>query len=135
MIWFKTMYMYMDNIDCRHSHDPGNGCLPCSWWWLCTRPWRRFWTPCLQWCAPLHGSLCTSLHVHLECGSFFLILLNETINKLTYWYRKWLIYNLTYWWFNWKMSSFTSRAQKYTLTFYFNEFVFFQRIIELISGS
>lgn len=79
-IWLNKMYMYMDNVDCRHSRDPGNGCLPCFWWWLYTRPWRRFWTPCLQWCAPLHGWPCTSLHVRLECGSFFRILLNEMIN-------------------------------------------------------
>lgn len=80
MIWFKTVYVYMHNVDCRHSRDPGNGCLPCFWSWLCTRPWRRFWTPCLQWCAPLHGWPCTSLHVRLVSGSFFLILLNETMN-------------------------------------------------------
>lgn len=82
-IWLLNkmyMYPYMDNVDCRHSRDLGNGCLPCFWWWLYTRRWRRFWTPCLQWCAPLHGWLCTSLHVRLECGSFFLILLNEMIN-------------------------------------------------------
>lgn len=72
--------MYKDNVDCRYSRDPGNGCLPCFWSWLCTRLWRRFWTPCLQWCAPLHGWPCTSLHVHLVSGSFFRILLNVMIN-------------------------------------------------------